>query len=56
VRFEIAGEGVGPVEYNVYVVRGGTVLHLYLWGTALDERDLARIATKAGAKLDAATK
>lgn len=42
------------VMYLVYVVRGGSVLHLHLNGDKLTEADVARTASKATGRLEAA--
>ncbi|WP_020389840.1 hypothetical protein [Kribbella catacumbae] len=56
LRAQITGDGGGFVMYLVYVVRGGSVLHLHLNGDKLTEADVARTARKATARLEAARK
>ncbi|MEV8373603.1 hypothetical protein AB0P21_12740 [Kribbella sp. NPDC056861] len=53
VRFDVVSEGL--TDFNVHVVRGGTVLHLRL-PEGFDNAEIAQLVSKVVAKYDAVTK
>ncbi len=55
LRAQITGDGGGFVMYLVYVVRGGSVLHLRLDGDTVTDAEVARMASKATARFEAVT-